>query len=190
MPNKVKYGLKNVHYAVGTPADDGSFTYGTPVRIPGAVNLNLEAQGEATPFYADDITYFIGNSNSGYQGDLEVAKFPESFRKDVLGDKVDGNGIIYEDANAPVVHFALLFEFDGDVSATRYAMYNCTATRPAVGSTTKAENVEVQTETSTITSKAEYVPAVDTYIPKAYAEKTQTPYATWYETVYQPIASE
>lgn len=190
MPNKVKYGLKNVHYAVGTPADDGSFTYGTPVRIPGAVNLNLEAQGEATPFYADDITYFIGNSNSGYQGDLEVAKFPESFRKDVLGDKVDGNGIIYEDANAPVVHFALLFEFDGDVSATRYAMYNCTATRPAVGSTTKAENVEVQTETSTITSKAEYVPAVDTYIPKAYAEKTQTPYVTWYETVYHPVASE
>lgn len=190
MANKVKYGLKNVHYAVGTPANNGSFTYETPVRIPGAVNLSFEAQGETSPFYADDGTYFVGNSNSGYQGDLEVAKFPVSFRKDVLGEAEDGNGVVYEDANAPVVHFALLFEFDGDESATRYVMPNCTATRPSVASTTKTETTEVQTETSTISAKAAYIPAIDKYVPKAYAEKTQTPYATWYETVYQPIASE
>ena len=186
MANKVKYGIKNVHYAVGTPANDGTMTYATPVRIPGAVNLSLEAQGESTPFYADDGVYFVGNSNSGYSGDLEVAKFPQSFLTDVLGMKADTNGIVYEDANAPVVHFALLFEFDGDEAATRYVFYDCTATRPAVASTTKTDTTEVQTESSTITATSVYNSGVDAYIPKAFAETTQTPYSTWYDSVYQP----
>lgn len=48
--NKVQLNLKNVHYAVLT-ADTGTPTWSTPVPVPGAVNLNLSANGEMTPFY-------------------------------------------------------------------------------------------------------------------------------------------
>jgi len=62
MSNKVKFGLKNVHYSVVTETD-GTITYDTPESIPGAVNLTLDAAGESVQFYADDSVYFEENTN-------------------------------------------------------------------------------------------------------------------------------
>ena len=186
--NKVKFGIKNCHYAVGTVADNGSITYDTPVALPGAVSLSLEPQGENTPFYADNIVYYMGSANSGYQGDLELALVPDAFKKDVLGFKEDGNGILYEDADAEVVHFALTFEFSGDKHARRHVMYNCTATRPTVGSTTNTDTKEPQTESITITATSAYIPALDADVPKAACNASDSQYATWNTAIYVPVA--
>jgi phi13 family phage major tail protein len=187
--NKVKFGIKNCHYAVGTVADNGSITYDTPVALPGAASLSLEPQGENTPFYADNIVYYMGSANSGYQGDLELALVPDAFKKDVLGFKEDGNGILYEDADAEVVHFALTFEFSGDKHARRHVMYNCTATRPATGSSTITDTKEPQTESTTITATSIYNAALEKNIVKASCKPDQTAqYNAWNSAVYQAAA--
>ena len=72
MPNKVRYGLKNVHYATVTFATDGTPTFGTPVAIPGAVSVNLSKQGDTYTFYADDGSYFELGDNASYEGDLVI----------------------------------------------------------------------------------------------------------------------
>lgn len=185
--NKVKFGIKNCHYAVATIAADGSATYGNPKALPGAVNLSLEPQGENTPFYADNIVYYMAAANSGYSGDLELALIPDEFKKDVLGYIEDTNGVLIEDADAESVAFALTFEFSGDKHSMRHVMYNCTASRSGVGSTTNTENKEPQTESLTITAASIYCAALQKNIVKASASPTEaTQYNAWNTTIYQP----
>ena len=74
--NKVKYNLKNAHYAVITVGEDGAVKYGTPVPMPGSVSLFLDANGEPENFYADGGVYYVINNNTGYEGDLELALIP------------------------------------------------------------------------------------------------------------------
>lgn len=188
--NKVKYGLKNVYYAVATIDElTNTATYGTPVPWKGAVNLSQEQQGETTKFRADNIDYWVGTSNNGYSGDFESALIPESFKRDVLGEVEDSNGVMVENAGAKTVHFALMFQFEGDAKATRHVMYNCTATRPTVSGSTTEETIEPQTETVTITGVAIHNAALDMDLVKARCEEDNTQYATFFDAVYQPSAA-
>ncbi len=184
MANKVKYGLKNVHYAVATEGIDGTLTYATPVAIPGAVNLSLEAEGDMSPFYADNVQYWLSVNNNGYSGSLELAAIPDSFRTDVLGDIDDTNGVQYEVANAKPKQFALLFQFEGDANAVRHCLYRCMATRPAVNGATTEANIEPQTETLNLQA----MPRVTDELVKSKCDEATAAaqYAAWFTTVYEP----
>ena len=186
--NKVKYGLKNVYAAKLTETvSDGvtTYSYATPQAIPGAVNLSLDAEGESNPFYADNIVYFRSVTNQGYSGDLEIAIVPEWFRTTILQETKDSNGIFIENTNvgAPV-HFALLFEFEGDEKAIRHVLYNCSvSSRPSVSSQTKEAGVDPVTETLSISAD----PRGDGLV-KARSSSTAdtTVYNGWYSAVYTP----
>ncbi len=179
MSNKIKFGLKNVHYAVVTETD-GEITYDTPKPIRGAVNLTLDAAGESVQFYADDSVYYEENINDGYTGSLEMALIPDDFRVDVLGDELDANGALIENKDAKAKHFALLFEFDGDKEKTRHVLYYVLASRPNVSGSTKTNTKEPQTETMNITAR----PAPDTGDVKAKVPQDSTAYDTFFESVY------
>lgn len=191
--NKVKYGLSKCYYAVATIAADGTASFGTPVAIPGAVSLSLDAQGEITPFRADNMDYWTSSSNNGYEGDLEIAIIPESFKTDVLNEYEDTTQkVLYETTDADPTHFALLFQFDGDVHATRHVMFNCVATRPQVnGETTPTGGIEPQTETISITAASIYHAALDKSLVKAStkSDTTSTVYDGWFTAVTVPTAT-
>ncbi len=179
MSNKVKFGLNNVHYAVVTEAG-GEVEYGTPKRIPGAVNLTLDAAGESVQFYADDMVYYEENTNDGYTGSLEMALIPDDFRVAVLGDELDANGALIENKDAKAKHFALLFEFDGDAKKTRHVLYYVLASRPSVSGSTRTNTKEPQTETMNITAR----PAPDTGDVKAKVLQDSDAYEDFFESVY------
>lgn len=184
--NKIKFGIKNCYYAVATIAADNSATYGTPKPLAGAVSISLDPQGDTNTFYADNIAYFTSVANNGYEGDLELAKVPDDFLIDCLGYVKDTNDVLVEDANAVPVHFALLFQFEGDVNAKRSVLYNCVAARPNVEGNTKEESIEPQTETINITATSVYNATLATDVVKASCtEAESTVYAGWLTAVYQ-----
>lgn len=186
MGNKVKYNLKNAHYAKQIETA-GVLSYATPVAIPGSVSISLEAQGEISKFYADGITYYQASANNGYEGDLEIALIPESFRTDILGEELDEKKVLIENADAKQTPFALLFEFTGDIKAIRHVLYNCTSTRPSIESQTKEETIEPVTETLTISA----VPDKDGNVKGKTGDETdETVYKDWYKSVYTKTEAE
>ena len=179
--NKVKYNLKNAHYALLTIAEDGSVSFGTPVPMPGSVSISLDANGEPENFYADGIAYYIINNNMGYEGDLEIALIPESFRTGPLGESLDANNVLVERSDTQLAPFALLFEFDGDQKHIRHVLYNCTASRPSIEGNTKEETLEVKTETLSIKA----APLPDGKVKAKTGDTTDsTVYDGWYGSVY------
>lgn len=139
--NKVQFGLENVHYA---PLIDG--VYGKPVRIPGAVNLALKPVGDIEKFYADNMVFYTSATNDGYEGDLEVAKFPLQMLRDIWGYKLDEQSkTLTEVSDTEIVPFALLFRISGDKAKRNYLMYSCTGTRPAIEGKTQEKGKKTPT---------------------------------------------
>lgn len=185
--NKVKFGLSNVHIAKITETD-GVITYGTPFAMPGARSLTADPEGETTPFYADNIKYYIATSNQGYTGDLEIAMLVKEFFTQILGQKEDTNGAIFESADDVNARFALMGEIDGDVKKRRFVYFDCTATRPSAEMNTVEESKEPQTDAISITMSPR---STDKAI-KAVIEPNETNqavYDTFFKKVYEKNAT-
>lgn len=184
-PNKVKYGLKNAHYALLTIAEDGTVTYGKPIPILGSVSLTMDAQGDTSTFYADNMAYFVTAANDGYSGTFEVALIPDQFRQDVLHETMDEAAqVLVENINNQTSPFALLFEFDGDKKAIRHVLYNCTCTRPSVSGGTTNNTKEPSTETMNLTASP--LPNGNTKA-RTTVDTPAAQYAGWYDAVWQPL---
>lgn len=192
--NKIKFGLRKLAYApITAETDEGAITYGTPVMIPGAISISLSAQGERRSLSADDVIYFEAWSNGGYEGDVGVALIPKQFRVDCLGEKQDAtenSNVMVETADLITQRFALLGEFQGDKHATRWALLNCTASRPQFASQTidgeSGVDPSQSTETFTISASGRR----SDHICKIWLENDGSEtYNNWYTSVYVPAVA-
>ena len=182
--NKVKFGLSNCVMAVIN--SDG--TYGSPISVPGAVNLSLEPQGDTNDFYADNYIYFSATANQGYEGDLEIALIPDTIRTTIMGETVDSNGAYIETSNDKFKNFAFGFQIDGDAKNRKYWYYNCSLTRPNTNGATIEESKEPQTETLTIKA----MPRPSDKLVRIFMELNETntaAYNAFFTTVYETPSS-
>lgn len=185
--NKVKFGLSNVHVAKITETD-GVITYGTPFAMPGAVGLSADPEGETTPFYADNIKYYIATSNQGYTGDLEIAMTPDEFLTQILGQTVDANGALFESSDDINARFALMGEIEGDVKKRRFVYFDCTAARQSTEMNTTEDATEPQTDTISITMSARNTDKAIKAVIEPTAEN-QAVYDTFFTKVYEKDAT-
>ena len=185
--NKVKFGLNKVHWAKITAwSEEGVPTFATPARLPGAVSLSIDANGENENFYADNSVYYVINNNAGYTGDLEIALITTEFATNILGEQLDSKGVLVERNDAESSQFALLFEFDGDKNHIRHVLYCCSASRPANEGETTEESKSVKTEKLSL--KASALP--NGLVKSKTCESTdESTYNGWYNAVYIPTTT-
>ena len=148
--NKVNFGITNVYYAVATYSGS-AVSYGSTKRINGAVNLSIQSDTNDDPFYADNIAYWRSSSSQGYTGTIEFARLPEDFRKDILGETVDTNGVILETSSDTIKPFALIFQVEGDEDEEMRLLYYCTVTRPPMDANTMTDSTTPDTVTLDLT---------------------------------------
>lgn len=183
--NKVQFNLKNVHYAPMTATGDTP-AWDTPVKVPGAVSLALDQQGEITKFYADGVVYYQASSNNGYEGDLEMAMFPDEMLVAIWGmEKTSTDNVLIENAFKEPVPFALLFQIDGDKEERLFCLYNCSATRPGVNAKTNEDTKTPQTQSCTISA----APLENgNVLAKTGADTEAGVLTAWFTKVYEPKA--
>lgn len=102
-----------------------------------------------------------------------------------MHEELDGNGVLAENANVELEHFAFLFEFDGDQRHIRHVLYNCVASRPSIEGETNEDSKEVKTDTLNLQA----TPLANGYVKaKTGTNTTDDVYNKWYDAVYEPQA--
>lgn len=146
--NKVRFGLKNVYYAVLTESTDGTNnSYGTPKAVPGAVSMSLDSNSSDGTFYADNVSYYKTFANNGYTGTLEMARINDDMLKDVFGMIVNSSNLLVESTGVQPKPFALMFQIEGDQREELNVLYRVVPTsKPSSGSQTVEENVDPVTQ--------------------------------------------
>ena len=116
------------------------------------------------------------------------ALIPDEFYVDILGDVKDNDGNILESGLAQTSYFALLFQFEGDVKATRHCLYYCSASRPELSGETVEETVEPGTESLSFAATARPDNGYVKY--RTTGDTTDEVYNKWFTAVPEPPAAE
>ena len=195
--NKVHFGLKNIHYFPMTEVTNPntgevSVVYGSARKWPGGVAIGLDNNLSQEDFYADDGVYYVTSSASSYEGDLETASVPRSFKKDIYGYLEDANGALIETDDTVTKYFALAYETSGDIGGQRTVFYKCSASRPSASSTTKEDGTEIQTQTVTVKAIGRpdevAINGEKRHLIQATLNKGDTGYDTFFEAPYVPAS--
>ena len=152
MANKVEFGISNLYVGTYTVGTTGTVTMGTPYHQAGAISFSPEEQSESNNFYADNVIYWSGYSGGTFEGDLEVAKFDDTFKTQFLGyvqKASDGGLAVVKNATKPNVYIA--FQVEGDAESRRIIMYNCSLGGITREYATEEESIEPATETIAVT---------------------------------------
>lgn len=189
-PNKVRFTIDNVHYAkLTTSVVNGveSYSYGTPVHVPGTSNLDLTAEGDISRWPADGIDYWVSENNNGYSGDWENAIFPDQMLKDIWGlIEQSTDKTLLETADAETNEFALLFRLRGDKYRRLVVLYRCVAGRPNIGSSGSSGRNEPQPQSISINA----MPRGDGRIRCCTTpDTTSSVISGWFSSVYAPSFS-
>lgn len=177
--NKVTFGLENVHWSKPTIQAGDEIQYSQPEKMPGSVELQLDPQSTDIKLKADNIDYYVSQSNDGYTGKLVFYNVSEEFLQYSVGEE-QVDELIAERSSSQGAPITLLFQIEGDKHAIRHCLTQVVVKRPKVGSATKDGNNYNKVELEFIAS-----PRPNDKVVKYKTSKKTTPatYKAFFDSV-------
>ena len=168
---------------MATLKNDGEFD--TPANIKGTSKIKLSGKGDSKIIYADNGTFYVISSNTGYEGELEIYNFDDDFKIKYLGFKRDGNGILLEPSILKPVSLAMAFKILGDVKDRVSVLYNCIFEKPDIELKTVEEKIDVEVMKIKFKARPKEFQDYDEKIVQASTlnEKAKE---TWFTKIYTP----
>ena len=143
MPNKVRFGASNVHYALETENGFGEWK-----RLAGTVQISFDPQGSQSTFYADNVGYWIATPSASDSISIELADMTDQAKIDLLGYIQDAtSGLLCEPVMATRKPFALGYQVEGDGNHLRGVRYGGTLNRPSEAHNTTTDSTDPDTIT-------------------------------------------
>lgn len=177
-------GFENAHYAVLTKDNATGATYGTPKRLPGAINISETMENNTTELYADNRLWATATVFSKGTLELELADLSTEDAAALLGHMVE-NGKIKYNANDVAPYICLMGEFMKDDGVTKryFKLLKGQCAESSMEAKTKSDSPEFTTVSLTATFMPRQFDGDYKYIIDSDSDNAATVIANWYTSV-------
>lgn len=143
---KVIHGNKNFGYAP-INVDGDTYSFGSPVLLPGMVSSSMQVESSDNTIYADDVQFCIVKGAKVRSLEI-VLRYISSAYAEYLGFKQNDNGMLTDTGTFP--NHVIFFESEeedcatGKTTTTLHYLYNVKGSEPAKETTTDQEEISAQ----------------------------------------------
>ena len=188
---RIVHGNKNFGYAPINVNEQGVYSFGTPVMLPGMVSSSMEVEQEDSSIYADDKTYCMVKGAKVRTIEVNLRYISPEYAQ-FLGFKLNDNGMLTDTGVFP--NHCFFFESEeedcdtGETTTTLHYLYNVKGGEPSKETATDEDEVEAQ-EITVAYSAMDSAFVVDDdgeYVQYGYVTRTDEN-ATTYDTFRQAV---
>ena len=142
----MRIGLRDLHIAPITVADNGVETYGKPRRLAKAIQADLAPQSAEATLYADDAIDAIVKEFSGGTLTTGLNDLTPDMQALILGQTQDSEGVVYAGGSDAPPYFAVAFRARRADGLYRYVwLYKVKFAIPTENHATKGSSITFQT---------------------------------------------
>lgn len=177
-------GCKNLYYAVGTVAQDGAITYGTPKRIIGLQELSTTNNYAEYQFYSDNKADESGKNLVSVDITAIIKGLDPEIEAELMGKSYE-DGVLTTNVNDKQAVVALMYEITTLGASYFRVLYNCKLAKDELSSTGESDSIESDDVTLTGSAIANEEGVVERLIDGAILS-TASIITNFFKEVYKP----
>lgn len=180
---KALFNIKRLQISKLTESN-GTYTYGTPIQIPGTVSLSMDIDQSIELVYADGVAYVAVPGAVSTTGTLENYFIPTTVLTQIYRYVVSSNGEYLETDDQPY-SFGMQFACDNDEGDEVYfTYYNVSSTKPGINLQTKESSTTINPQSVDLTASP--ITVGTKQVVKSFATKDATNYSTYFTAITVP----